>query len=173
MKPGMVFRKSVPGDLTLLAEMIREMAAFLKMQDVVQAIGDQFEAQLREHLFGPAPKAEIRIVEVNGFPAGYCAFYMTFSTFRAAPSLYLEDIYVRPHFQVLGIGRSMIQAVCKLASKRGCVRVEWVAPERDASVNRFYESLEVPTVTGWKMYRARNTIVELANAAPFDGADID
>jgi GNAT superfamily N-acetyltransferase len=107
------------------------------------------------------------------YPAGYCAFYMTFSMFRASLSLHLEDIYVRPALQDTGLGRHLIQAVCKIAQKRGCTRVEWVAPERDAAVNRFYESLEVSSVTGWKVYRARNTIVELAEAAPFDDDDLD
>jgi GNAT superfamily N-acetyltransferase len=173
MKPGTRFRKCSSDDIPVLAEMIREMAAFLKMQDIVNAVGDKFEPQLKEHLFGQSPRAEVRIAEVDGYPAGYCAFYMTFSTFRAAPSLYLEDIYVRLPFQASGLGRHMIQAVCKIARKRGCARVEWVAPENDVRVNKFYESLEVPSVTGWKIYRARNTIIELADAAPFDDEEAE
>src|SRR5262249_45980352 len=142
-------------------------------EDVVAGVGDQFESNLRQHLFGDSPKAEIRILEVDGYPAGYCAFYGTFSTFRAAPSMYLEDIYVRQAFQKSGLARRMVQAVCKIARKRGCTRVEWVAPEEDERVNKFYQSLEVPTVQGWRIYRAKNTIIELADAAPFDDDELD
>jgi GNAT superfamily N-acetyltransferase len=124
LKAGTRLRKLEPGDVDLLATLIMEMAGFLKSQDTVTSIGDKFRPQLKEHLFGDKPKAEVRIAEVDGYPAGYFAFYMTFSTFRAAPSLYLEDIYVRPAFQDTGLGRHMIQAVCKIAQKRGCLRVE-------------------------------------------------
>jgi len=143
------------------------------MQDVVEAVGTQFETKLRMHLFNDSPKAEVRILEVDGYPAGYCVFYMTFSTYSASPGLYLEDIYVRLPFRESGIGRRMMQAICKIARKRGCTRVEWVAPSRNERVNRFYESLEVPIVSSWTVYRARNTIEEMASQAPFDEEDID
>jgi len=167
------FRKCTSADVPLVAQMIQEMSEFLSARDVVDAVGDEFEPKLKQHLFGKSPKAEVRIFEVDGYPAGYCAFYVTFSTFRAEPGFYLEDIYVRMPFRSTGVGRRMMQTICKIARKRGCTRVEWVAPERDEKVNQFYESLEVPVVAGWKLYRARNTIEEMANQAPFDDDELD
>jgi len=158
--------------MTLLAAMIREMAELLDGEDVVASVGADFETKLHQHLFAQPATIDVRILEVDGYPAGYCAFYMTFSTFRASPGLYLEDIYVRPHFRKLGVGRKMMQAICKIARSRGCCRVEWVAPARNRAVNEFYESLEVPVVTGWNLYRARDTISEMSEQAQFDSEEL-
>jgi GNAT superfamily N-acetyltransferase len=58
--------------------------------------------------------------------AGYAVFFMTYSTFLARPTLYLEDIFVRPECRGRGAGRALFDACAALAVERGCGRMEWV-----------------------------------------------
>ena len=86
-----VFRDAVPGDEALILRFIRELAEYEKMLDKVRAT----EAALRQHLFGPRPRCEALIIESGGEPVGFSLWHYTFSTFNGAPSLYVEDVYVR------------------------------------------------------------------------------
>ena len=64
-------------------------------------------ADLREALFGPRPLCEALIARVGGQPAGFAIWFFAFSTFRGRPNLCIEDLYVRPAFRRLGVGRAV------------------------------------------------------------------
>src|SRR4029077_19326174 len=78
-------------DCGLILEFIRELAVYEKAPEAVVAT----EAQLREHGFGPPPQFEAIIAGLDGEPAGMALFHTRFSTWLGAPTLFLEDIFVR------------------------------------------------------------------------------
>lgn len=39
---------------------------------------------------------------------GFALFFATYSTFLAAPGLYLQDLYVEPAQRGLGVGRTLL-----------------------------------------------------------------
>ena len=54
------------------------------------------QARLAEDGFGPSPRFETYLAEMGGEAVGYAIVFETYSTFLACPSLYLEDLFVRP-----------------------------------------------------------------------------
>ena len=124
-----------PGPTTppTIAALIRELAAYEKLEDQARATADD----LRRHLFGDRPAAEVLILaEVDGEPVGFALFFPTFSTFRGQPGLYLEDLFVRPEHRGRGIGKALLASLARLAVDRGCGRLEWSVLDWNAPVDR-------------------------------------
>jgi len=152
-------RPAVASDAETIANLVRELAVYEKLEDHVRADADSF----RRHLFGPQPKAEALIAEVNGNPVGFALFFHTFSTFRGQPGLYLEDIFVRPEFRGQGIGKRFFRELGRIAAERNCGRMEWAVLNWNKQAIEFYESRGARPIGDWTIYRlADEGLKELA-----------
>ena len=138
-----------PADVSLLRDMIRELAVYEHLAD--QAIAT--EADVREALFGPRPAAEALIAYADDHPAAFALFFHNFSTFLGRRGLYLEDLFVRPAFRRRGIGRRLLGEVARLAVERGCGRFEWSVLDWNESAIAFYKSLGAVPMADWTTFR--------------------
>jgi GNAT superfamily N-acetyltransferase len=137
-------------DITLILTLIRELAEFERLTDEVVAEEDQ----LRQALFGPRPAAEVLLAfSGTGVPAGFALFFQNFSTFLGRPGIYLEDLFVRPEFRRLGIGRALIGRVAELAVARGCGRFEWAVLDWNADAIGFYRQIGARVLEDWRICR--------------------
>jgi len=91
---------------------------------------------LHAALFGPRPFAEVVIGYVGTEPVGFALFFHNFSTFRGAPGIYLEDLFVEPQWRGQGFGRRLIAHLAAIAGARGCHRLEWAGPRLERSRDR-------------------------------------
>ena len=142
-------RPALPDDARTIADLIRELAAYEKLEDQAKATPED----LARHLFGDRPAAEVLIAEVEGRPIGFALFFPTFSTFRGQTGLYLEDLFVRPEHRGRGIGKALIARVAALAVERGCGRLEWAVLNWNRPAIDFYESRGARPVGDWTTYR--------------------
>jgi GNAT superfamily N-acetyltransferase len=138
-----------PEDVEVLANLVRELAVYEKLEQYARATPDDF---LR-HLFGPRPAAEAALAEVAGEPVGFALWFSTFSTFRGQPGLYLEDLYVKEAFRGHGIGRGLLAMVARLAVERGCGRLDWSVLNWNAPALGFYKALGARPLDDWTVYR--------------------
>jgi len=67
----------------------------------------------------------------------------TFTIFRRSRQtrLYLEDLFVRPAFRGLGVGKALLGHLARVALERDCGRFEWAVLDWNTSARNFYESL--------------------------------
>ena len=149
MNDALSIRKAVPGDETLLLELIHALAAYEKLEHEVVAT----KSQVREALFGARSHAESVIAEWNGQPVGYALFFHNFSTFTGRPGLYLEDLFVLPDHRGAGIGRALLVHLARIAVTRDCGRFEWTVLDWNEPSIRFYESLGAKRHGEWLIYR--------------------
>lgn len=155
--PGFTLRPATPGDVTLLVELIRELADYERHQAKAS------EADLQRWLFGPRPVVEAIIGEQAGQPMAFALFFHNFSTFLGKPGIYLEDIYVRPELRGQGVGRAIFAYLARLARQRDCGRLEWSVLNWNLAAIRFYEGLGARPNEQWTTYRlTRDGIDELA-----------
>lgn len=139
-----------PDDVPLLLELIRELAEYERLSHEVVAT----EEALARDLFGERVYAEAIVGTVDEKPAGFALFFHNYSTFAAGPGMYLEDLFVRPAFRKLGLGRKLIAEVARLAVERGCVRFEWSVLDWNEPAIRFYEGLGARMAADWRRMRA-------------------
>jgi GNAT superfamily N-acetyltransferase len=142
-------RDAVPADVPVIAELIRQLARFEKLEDEVVLTDERLGAGL----FGARPYAEALMAEVDGDPVGFALFFHTFSTFLAMPGLYLEDLFVLPDHRGRGVGRALLAHLARLALERGCGRLEWAVLDWNREAIRFYERLGARPNSEWSVYR--------------------
>ena len=142
-------RPATPADLPLIAEFIRDLAAYEKLSHEVRFD----EAKLGEKLFGPRPYAEVLIGELGGAPQGFALFFHNFSTFEGRPGIYLEDLFVRPEARGSGLGKALLAHLAKLCVERDCARLEWWVLDWNTPSIGFYLSLGAKLMDEWTVMR--------------------
>ncbi len=157
--PTTGIRPATITDVPVILAFIRELAEYERLTHEVVAT----EELLAAALFGPRPEAEVLIACADGAPVGFALFFANFSTFQARPGLYLEDLFIRPDFRGLGLGKRLLIEVARLAVARGCGRYEWSVLDWNAPSIRFYESLGAEMHDAWR--RMRVTGAALAQLA--------
>ena len=147
--PTIHLRQAQIADIPHILTFIRELADYEKLAH--EAVAD--EATLAAHLFGEHPAAEVVIAEVDGQPAGFALFFHTFSTFLGQRGLYLEDLFVRPQYRGLGLGRQLMVHLATLALQRDCGRFEWSVLDWNAPAIGFYRELGATPMDEWTVQR--------------------
>jgi GNAT superfamily N-acetyltransferase len=136
-------------DLPLIAQFIRDLAAYEKLSHAVRFD----EAVLGERLFGARPYAEVLIGEIDGAPQGFALFFHNFSTFEGRPGIYLEDLFVRPEARGSGLGKALLNRLAALAVERDCARLEWSVLDWNEPSIQFYKALGAKPMDEWTVMR--------------------
>lgn len=142
-------RSATSADVSQILAYIQGLAEYEKLSHACVATEDS----LRQSLFGPRPYAEVILAEYNGAAAGFALFFHNYSTFRAAPGIYLEDLYVLPERRGHGVGKALLKQLAKLAVERGCARLEWSVLDWNAPAIEFYKSLGAEPQDEWTIFR--------------------
>ena len=152
-------RPATRDDAPVIASLVRELADYEKLLDDAKATAADF---LRE-IESPNPVIHVLIAEWDGSPCGFALYFFNFSTFVGRPGLYLEDLFVRPAQRKHGIGRALLRALARIATERGCGRMEWAVLDWNEPALRFYKSLDARQMNEWIIHRL--TPVEIAKLA--------
>ena len=142
-------RKAEIGDVSLILSFIKDLAAYEKLSHEVVAT----EELLEKTLFGERRTAEVLIGEYRGTPAVFALFFHNYSTFLGRPGIYLEDLFVKPSFRGMGLGKCMLAYLGHLARKRGCGRLEWWVLDWNTPAIEFYKSLDAVPMDEWTVFR--------------------
>jgi GNAT superfamily N-acetyltransferase len=96
---------------------------------------------------------------------GFAFYFFAYSTWRAQPTLYLEDLFVRPAHRRLGMGLALMRRLAAEAVKTGCGRFQWQVLDWNEPAVRFYESLGAKILKEWWTVRVEGDAIA-ALAAP-------
>ena len=89
----------------------------------------------------------------------YCIFI-----YIQSPKIYLEDLFVRPQFRGLNIGKSLLIQLVKIAKQKNCGRVEWAVLDWNLPAIEFYKKLGAEAINDWTIFRiTEDKINELAS----------
>jgi GNAT superfamily N-acetyltransferase len=103
-------------------------------------------ANLREDGFGPNPRFECLLAEVDGAVAGLALYFNTYSTWNSRAGLYLEDLYVAPEFRRNGVARVLMEELVKIAQSIGARRINWLVLRNNARAICFYASIRAESL---------------------------
>ncbi|MCA1645200.1 MAG: GNAT family N-acetyltransferase [Chloroflexi bacterium] len=138
-----------PADTPRLLELIVGLADYEKLP--------RPDAAARQRLATDAvaepPRFHTLLAEVQGTVVGYAMYFFTYSSFRARPSLYLEDIFVLPEVRGQGAGLAMFRACARTAVAQGCARMEWQVLSWNTPSIEFYKRLGARHLDSWLPFR--------------------
>jgi GNAT superfamily N-acetyltransferase len=148
---GTSVRPATPLDVAVLLELFAELADYERLTDELHAT----DGDLASALFGERPAAEALLAErpSDGAVLGYALFYPTFSSFLAKPGVWLEDLFVKPDFRGLGVGRALLAAVAARTHDLGGERLEWAALDWNELALGFYRKIGAQATPEWITHR--------------------
>lgn len=72
-------------------------------------------------------------------PVGMALYFYNYSTWRSAPGIYLEDLYIQPHARGKGYGFALLRFLAKQVLECNGKRLEWSVLKWNEPSIRFYE----------------------------------
>lgn len=148
MNNKLSFRNAERGNIPLILQFIKDLAAYEKMSDEVVAD----EATLDTWIFDKQ-KAEVIFALEDGKEVGFALFFHNFSTFLGKAGIYLEDLYVKPEYRKKGYGKAILKKLAQIAAERGCGRLEWWCLDWNKPSIDFYLSMGAKPMSDWTVYR--------------------
>lgn len=147
--PHLSIRKARPSDAEAFLSLVDALADFEKLQRPDEAARER----LKRDVFGDAPRIEVYFAALGEEIVGYGIILETYSSFLALPTLYLEDIFVLPHYRGQGIGKRLFLALASLAKQRGCGRMEWTVLDWNRHAIDFYTNFGAKHMSEWQLFR--------------------
>ncbi len=146
---ALAIRAARETDAALIFDLVRELAAYERLADAVDATPEMISAAL----FGKEPRLFCDIAEWNGEAAGLAIWFLNFSTFRGRHGVYLEDLFVRPAFRGRGLGKALMAQLARRCVEQGLARFEWSVLDWNAPSIAFYKSIGADVMDDWKICR--------------------
>ncbi|MGV3527001.1 MAG: GNAT family N-acetyltransferase [Candidatus Sericytochromatia bacterium] len=166
----MLIRPATATDVPLILDLIRELAAYEKEPAAAVATAEDL---LRDG-FGPQPYFQVLIAEVEEVdiagpevvPVGFAFYFYSYSTWAGKPTLYLEDLFVRPAYRGLGLGKALLAELAQIALAKNCGRMQWQVLDWNTPAIDFYTSIGAKVMKEWLSCRVEGEeIARLAELA--------
>jgi GNAT superfamily N-acetyltransferase len=142
-------RPARPEDGPAYVGLVRALADFEKLP------GPTAEAARRlvEDAFGPRPRYTLTVAEISAEMVAYAVTFDTYSTFRALPTLFLEDLFVHPRARRRGVGKALLAHLRTHAERNGYGRFEWNVLDWNVEAQQFYRELGAEMLDAWRLCR--------------------
>ena len=141
----MRIRRARPEDGPAFLALVQELADYEKLEGPDAAA----RQRLLDDAFGARPRYTLLVAEQDARIVAYAVLCEQYSTFRAKPVLYLEDLYVTPSARRGGVARALMREVAREAVARDCARVTWVVLDWNEPAQSFYEQLGAKRQAEW------------------------
>ncbi|KAJ5101283.1 hypothetical protein NUU61_003505 [Penicillium alfredii] len=150
-------RLATAEDVPLILQFIRELADYENALHEVEATEESLLATLSfpgtppqrgavyTALITPAPSADTPAP----IPVGMALFFYNYSTWRAAPGIYLEDLYVQPRARGNGYGFKLLKYLAQQVLEVRGRRLEWSVLKWNEPSIGFYEQVGAKGMDEW------------------------
>jgi GNAT superfamily N-acetyltransferase len=155
-------RQARSDDASVIVSFIRELALY--EQAPLEAVKATDE-KIREFGFGETPRFYCYIAEWDNVPVGFALYFYNFSTWEAAPGIYLEDLFVLPQYRKHGIGFALLKTLAQKAVEEQCTRLVWQVLDWNQLAIDFYESLGAVKMSEWFTYKMNKEAIQKLSEA--------
>ncbi|EKV08426.1 Vesicle-mediated transport protein (Imh1), putative [Penicillium digitatum PHI26] len=161
-------------DVPLILQFICELADYEKALHEVEATEESLLATLS---FPDTPPKRGAVYTAlitpphtadtpNPIPVGMALYFYNYSTWRSAPGIYLEDLYVQPNARGHGYGFKLLKYLAKQVLKVSGRRLEWSVLTWNEPSIKFYEQVGARGMDEWmKMMVEGDALTRLAEGA--------
>jgi GNAT superfamily N-acetyltransferase len=149
MSMGIVVRDASLADAGAFLDLIDSLADY---EHLPRPTLEARERLLRDG-FGDNARFHPYLAELDGVPVAYAITLSTYSSFLALPTLFLEDLFVRPEDRGKGVGRAIFRYLARKALDEGCGRMEWMVLDWNDLALGFYNAVGGRRLTDWLPFR--------------------
>jgi GNAT superfamily N-acetyltransferase len=160
--PEVVIRPLTAADVPAFLDLIEALAEF----EHLPGPDAEARARLTADAVADPPRFRVLLAEAAGRAIGYAVYFLTYSTFLARPTLYLEDVFVLEPERRSGVGTAFLRALAAEALEQDCGRLEWQVLTWNAPAISFYEKLGATRLTDWHGYRLTADQIERLAESP-------
>jgi GNAT superfamily N-acetyltransferase len=135
-------------DVAAIAVLIRGLAKYERLAHECHVS----PKRLLRHGFGRRRYFETLVAtrgNSKGRVVGFALYFFTYSTFASCPTLYIEDLFVPAEERRAGVGRTLLEALARIAVRRGCARMLWAVLDWNAPAIAFYRKLGAKLHKQW------------------------
>lgn len=141
---NITIRKADERDAQTVCDFIKKIAEYEKMSDKVVVNTEDIKEMISEK------SIEVIFAENNNVAVGFAIYnFYLLSTFSGRKVMYLEDIFIDENQRGNGIGKILMQTLCKTAKEKNCCKIEWKCLEWNKNSIKFYESIGAVADNGW------------------------
>ncbi len=149
MSSTLTVRPAAPDDAPAILALLVQLAQFERAPDGIRLT----EEAIRNEAFGDRRRFEVLLAAAEDRPCGLLIFYQAYSSWAAAPTLMVHDLFVEAAFRRSGAGRALLAAAARAAEARGCCRMDVNVLAWNESARRFYARLGFLPLEDWLPYR--------------------
>lgn len=134
-------------DVPQMLLFIKDLAEFEREPDAVYATVEKLRSTLGfaagSTAFARALVAETRSEDAQGKLCAMAIYFYNYSTWHAAPGIWLEDLYVAPDARHKGVGSRLIAALAAEVVQIGGRRLEWCVLKWNRKAIDVYQSSSI------------------------------
>lgn len=165
-----IIRYALEADVPVILQLINELASYEKALHEVLATDSTLRSTIsfpkspgsQDFTPGFAKAIFIAPADAPQSIAGMALFFHNYSTWRAAPGIFLEDLFVRPAYRKRRYGKALIQALARECMRLDCKRLEWNVLKWNTPSIDFYQSevIRATRMEDWVGMRVDNEALE-------------
>ena len=161
MDSEITIRRTTLVDAPQIIQMIQELADFEKMPLGPQMTAEQLIKDGNLDGSSKVPLFISYVAESQEHLIGFTISFFSYSTWQGK-SFFLEDLYVKPNYRKMGVGKKLFVENVKLANIENCARFEFHVLNWNPA-KKFYEKLGATNLSaseGWEFYRLNTKNME-------------
>lgn len=152
-------------DIPVILDLIQALADYERESDAVLATLETLESTIALAPSGsasassstpnteptsPSKPARCLLLEnEQGVTVGMALYFYNYSTWRAKPGIYLEDLFVQPSERGKGYGKQLLVELAKEVVAMEGGRLEWSVLKWNEPSIKFYESIGAVAMNEW------------------------
>jgi len=142
-------RFATSDDAATILRLIKGLAGYEREPDAVAVTAEELRAQMAS----ANPPFECLLAEYAAEAAGFALFFRNYSTWRGAPGLYLEDLFVLDQYRGRGVGGALMSRLAEIVAERGWSRMEWAVLNWNTAAQSFYRDQGARPMDDWTIWR--------------------
>ncbi len=136
----MIIRKGYEADFEAVLEMIKELALFEREPDAV--------INTVERMHEEKDYFQFYVAEIDGKIVGMALYFFAYYTW-VGKSLYLDDLYVKPEYRGMNIGKALLEKIIEVAKEEKCKRMRWQVLDWNSKAIEFYKKMNASLSQEW------------------------
>lgn len=128
-----------PEHVEAIVGLLDEMDQFYGATDIEP--NQQRMRNVRDALFSAQPAAYVLLAWNRSGLVGLASYSFVWPASGSSRSLYLKELYVTDSCRGEGVGRLLMDHLCRVAVEYGCSRLEWTTDDDNLGAQQFYKRL--------------------------------